>query len=235
MIKKFLHEAWIAAMKLNKQNLLDLLDYNPKHTFLDLGCDDGEWTYQIQQKVGSTSANGVEIIESSANKARIRGIDVTVADLSNPLPFADESFDIVHGNQVIEHVPNIDLFLSEIFRVLRQGGYAVLSTENGSSWVNIGAAILGWQIFSLTNVSNRVSGLGNPCAIHRGEQGQISSWTHKTIFNYRGLKEICEVHGFSKIDIKGAGYFPLPALFGKLDPRHAHFITVRAEKLLSHA
>jgi 2-polyprenyl-3-methyl-5-hydroxy-6-metoxy-1,4-benzoquinol methylase len=152
------------------------------------------------------------------------------SDLGKPFPFAAASFDLLHANQVIEHVPDVDLFVSEVARVLRPGGRAILSTENGSSWVNIGAAILGWQIFSLTNVSTKQLGIGNPLAIHRGERGELASWTHKTIFNFRGLKELCAAHGFTSIRILGAGYFPLPALLGSLDPRHAHFMTLTAEK-----
>lgn len=52
---------------------------------------------------------------------------------------------------MIEHVSNVDLFVSEVFRVLKKGGHAVISTENGSSWHNVFAAAMGWQIFSLTN------------------------------------------------------------------------------------
>ena len=153
------------------------------------------------------------------------------SDLAHPLPLTANSFDLVHANQVIEHVPNVDLFLSEIVRALRPGGRVILSTENGSSWVNIGAAILGWQIFSLTNVSTKRLGIGNPFALHRGERDELASWTHKTIFNYRGLNELCAAYGLTRIRTLGAGYFPFPARLGRVDARHAHFITLTAEKV----
>ena len=82
------------------------------------------------------------------------------------LPYDDESFDVVCSNQVIEHLARTDNFVSEILRVLRPGGYAVTSTENLASWHNIAALALGWQPFSLSNVS-KVLGLGNPLAIYR--------------------------------------------------------------------
>jgi hypothetical protein len=53
------------------------------------------------------------------------------------------------------------------------------------SW-NIFAAAMGWQIFSLTNVSAMSSGVGNPLALHHGHRRALASWTHKAIFNYRG-------------------------------------------------
>jgi len=89
---------------------------------------------------------------------------------------------------------------------------------------------MGWQIFSLTNLSSKKLGIGNPLALHRNEDLELSSWTHKTIFNYQGLKEFFAVHGFNCISMKGAGYYPLPSCIGRLDKRHSHFITVKAYK-----
>jgi hypothetical protein len=128
-------------------------------------------------------------------------------------------------------VSDVDHFLAETRRILRIGGVAVISTENGSSWHNIFAAIMGWQIFSLTNVSGLVSGLGNPLALHRGAPQTLNSWRHKTIFNFRGLVEILGAHGLTVVRALGAGYHPLPARVGRIDVRRSHFIAVKALKM----
>jgi len=39
-----------------------------------------------------------------------------------PYPFQDESFDLVFTNAVFEHIPNIDLALSEMIRITKRGG-----------------------------------------------------------------------------------------------------------------
>jgi hypothetical protein len=44
------------------------------------------------------------------------------------LPFADGSYDVVIANHVLEHIPDYARALSEFFRVLRPGGFAVLQT-----------------------------------------------------------------------------------------------------------
>ena len=218
------------AFELNRRNLLELAAASAPGRFCDLGCDDGAWTLQVARAARAVEVAGIEIVSERAHQARTRGVQAVVADLNQELPFAGESFDLVHANQVIEHVSDVDRFMSEVTRVLRPGGTSLISTENGSSWHNVGAAAAGWQIFSLTNLSGRVGGIGNPFALHRGTTGHLQSWTHKTIFNYRGLLEFHEVHGLRPVRVLGAGYHPLPPALGRFDRRHAHVLAVMAIK-----
>lgn len=53
--------------------------------------------------------------------------DIQKVDLLS-LPFSDLSFDFVLANHVLEHVADDRKALSEIYRVLRQGGFAILQT-----------------------------------------------------------------------------------------------------------
>jgi SAM-dependent methyltransferase len=234
MIKAFLTRMYGAASDLNRANLIALLrekSAGGAERLLDIGCDDGAWTSELAKATGAGEVHGVEIVPEAAALAAERGITIWRIDANQGLSgIPSDYFDAVHSNQVIEHVTSVDTFVSEIHRVLRPGGYAVVSTENGSSWHNVAAAAMGWQIFSLTNVSERVAGLGNPWALQRGKEAFASSWTHKTIFNYRGLLELFEVHGFRELTIRGAGYFPLPSRLGTIDVRHSAFMTIGARK-----
>ena len=235
MLKTFFTNMYEHANQMNRNNLIALTREAGRRTgvkkLLDLGCDDGVWTRRLADAVGADDVHGVEVVAEQARKAEANGIHVYEIDLSRPLAgIPSDSFDLVHANQVIEHVPSVDVFVSEVFRVLKKGGHAVISTENGSSWHNVFAAAMGWQIFSLTNVSGLKAGLGNPFAIQRGGTPYTGTWTHKTIFNYRGLIEMFEAHGFRNVRIAGAGYFPLPAILGRVDARHSAFITVFAQK-----
>jgi SAM-dependent methyltransferase len=235
MLKTFFTNMYERANERNRKNLIALTREAGRRSgvkkLLDLGCDDGLWTRGLADAVGADEVHGVEIVAEQASKAKANGVRVYEVDLSRPLTaIPSDSFDLVHANQVIEHVSSVDLFVSEVFRVLKKGGHAVISTENGSSWHNVFAAAMGWQIFSLTNVSGLKAGLGNPFAIQRGGTPFTGTWTHKTIFNYRGLIEMFEAHGFKNVKIAGAGYFPLPAFLGRIDPRHSAFITVFAQK-----
>lgn len=219
------------AMEANLENIeASLAAVDAGGTLLDLGCDDGERTIRFASAARSSTTSGAEVVDARAELARLRGIDARVCDLGERLPFDDRSFDAVVSNQVIEHVADTDRFVAEARRVLRPGGLAVVSTENLASWHNVAALMLGWQPFSLTNVSDTGGGLGNPLALHRSEApgGAARSWQHQRVFAAHGLRELFEGHGFQNVRVVGAGYFPLPAAVGRRDPRHAAFITVTA-------
>jgi 2-polyprenyl-3-methyl-5-hydroxy-6-metoxy-1,4-benzoquinol methylase len=216
-------------MALNLANIEQALESLPAGgRLLDLGCDDGALTLKFAEAARAPEVYGVELVQAAANAARERGISVTEADLNHPLPFRDGEFDVVVSNQVIEHLVNTDTFVSEIGRILSPRGVAVTSTENLASWHNIAALALGWQPFSLSNVTKQRSGLGNPLAIHRQEETSRETWQHVKVFSYRGLRELFESHGLTVRAILGAGYYPLATGVGKLEPRHAAFLTVVA-------
>jgi 2-polyprenyl-3-methyl-5-hydroxy-6-metoxy-1,4-benzoquinol methylase len=51
-----------------------------------------------------------------------------------PLPFVDGEFELVLCAETIEHVRDVQLFLSEVRRVLRPGGGLALTTPEVSRW-----------------------------------------------------------------------------------------------------
>jgi SAM-dependent methyltransferase len=215
-------------MSQNMANILALAQGSGVTSMLDLGCDAGGRTTWLAERVGATELHGVEIADDRAELARARGIDVTSADLNGPFPYEDERVDLVVSNQVIEHLHDTDSFVREVFRVLRPGGVAVVSTENLASWHNIGSLVLGWQPFSLTNISTEAAAVGNPLGVHRGAPGWDRG--HLRVLSYRGLRELFELHGFQVEALRGAGYYPLPRRFARLDPRHAAFLTIKARR-----
>lgn len=230
-MKNICKTLWDKAEKHNENNIFSLLEYNPNANLLDCGCADGELTIKIATKIGTQNIFGIEIAKELIDKAKKRRIDVRQADLNDSFPFESGSIDVLVANQVIEHLYDTDNFISEIYRVLRRGGYAIISTENLASWHNIFALLFGWQPFSLTNISRSRLGIGNPLALHRGEKLSFSSYQHVRVFAYRGLKEIFVTQGFKVEKTLGAGYYPLPNFFAKVDPRHAAFLTSKVRKV----
>ena len=108
-----------------------------KPALLDVGCWDGEFSVRGGKALGAGRIAGVEVYEGPAVEAEGRGLEVARVDLeSKPLPWEDASFDVVVCNQVLEHLKNIWLPMSEMHRVLRPGGHAVLSVPNLASLHN---------------------------------------------------------------------------------------------------
>ncbi len=230
-MKKYLQKLYKIAEKSNYENIYSLLEKNIEAKLLDLGCDDGTISLEIAKTIGTKNIFGVEIVDEKIQIAKSNGMIIEKADLNNVLNFESNFFDVVVANQVIEHLYNSDVFLEEIYRILKPGGYAIISTENGSSWCNILASILGWQIFSLTNFSSKKRGIGNPLALQKNFVPQNCSWNHIRIYNFRGLKEYFELFNFKIDKIKGAGYFPLPNFMGNIDKVRCHFMTFKIQKI----
>jgi SAM-dependent methyltransferase len=231
-VRKLAARAFERAMRDNLANVEQALAAAaPVDALLDVGCDDGVRTLAFAAAARAASVHGVETVAEQAERARARGIEVAVADVETGLPYDDGSFDAVVSNQLLEHVHDTDRLVAELRRVLRPGGVAVVSTENLASWHNVLALVLGWQPFSLTNVSEVGPGLGNPAAVHRGSaQTRPRSWQHVRVFAHRGLRELFTGHGLAVERLLGAGYYPLPSRFGRHDPRHAAFLTVVARR-----
>ena len=229
-VKSYLENIYKSSAHLNHRNIFSLTEKNEEARLLDLGCDDGEITNLLAHHIGTSKVFGVEIVEDRIRLAAQNGVTVKKFDLNDTFVFEDGFFDVVHANQVIEHIQNGDNFISEIYRILKPGGYAIISTENASSWCNIFASTMGWQIFSLTNISSKKPSIGNPFALHREGVSNMASWNHTRIYNISGLKEHLEIFGFAVEAIRGSGYFPLPSVLGDLDKTHSHFMTFKIRK-----
>jgi SAM-dependent methyltransferase len=212
-----------------------ILEFLPSSTqplsFLDCGCNDGEWTAKLGERIGNARLHGIEIEKDAAAAAREKGVETEEGNLNESLPYEDSRFDVVHANQVIEHLADTDRFLEEVFRVLKPGGCVILCTENLASWHNIAALFFGWQPFSLSNICEKRFQIGNPLSIHSNEAAvSPKSWLHVRVFAYRGLYDVLREHGFRVVASRGSGYYPLPGILGHLDPRHAAFLTFIARK-----
>jgi SAM-dependent methyltransferase len=181
------------------------------------------WTKTLTATVGTTHVYGVEIVEERIKEAESKGIIVKKFDLNHDFLFPNGFFDVVHSNQVIEHLNDVDHFVEEIFRILKPHAYAIISTENLSSWDNLFALALGQQAFSQSISQRRF--LGNKMSPNYKQKIDTPYFAHRTIFTYYGLQELFQNYGFYVEQIVSAGYLPRT-----LDPVHARYITIKARK-----
>jgi SAM-dependent methyltransferase len=71
------------------------------------------------------SVNAVTNIKSRFELDKYKNVVDFAAIDAHQLPFFDSSIDIVYGYGMVHHLPDIDLFLSEVIRVLTMNGRAV--------------------------------------------------------------------------------------------------------------
>lgn len=69
---------------------------------------------------------GENLLKQVAKKCKSKRVVGSIMDL----PFSAKSFDYVISSEVVEHVTNPDKALKEFYRVLKPGGFLVLTTPN---------------------------------------------------------------------------------------------------------
>lgn len=103
--------------------------FRPEDLILDVGCGDAR-AYQSRLLRSVRAVYGVDISEQAVAKARQRGVQATVHDLSQPLPYPDEMFDKVICLEVLEHLFDPKFAVQEMARVLKPGGLLLVSVPN---------------------------------------------------------------------------------------------------------
>lgn len=225
----YLERVFLATEEENRREILRAVIPVPGGSMLDLGCADGLVTMRVARQAQITDVHGVEFIDEWADRAKANGVQAVVADLGERLPFDDESFDVVHSNQVIEHLPKTDHFLREIRRVLKPSGYAILSTNNLASWHNVFSLAAGFQP-PPCHVSDEFV-TGNPANTFDGFAQDVEGQQHLRVFTGRALASVAAFHGLELDLDRTAGYYPLPPRLARaatrLDRRHGAFLVQR--------
>jgi SAM-dependent methyltransferase len=91
----------------------------PGASVLDVGCGPGTITADIAS-MGATVI-GIDAAADVVEKARELGVDARVGD-AYALDFADDSFDVVHSHQTLQHLARPVDALREFRRVVKSGG-----------------------------------------------------------------------------------------------------------------
>jgi ubiquinone/menaquinone biosynthesis C-methylase UbiE len=93
---------------------------------LDLGCGDGRLTAELRAE--RIVASDVSAVAVERARRRLPAAEIVRVEPDAPLPLPDSAFDLVLCAETLEHVRDVQLFLSEARRVLRAGGRLALTT-----------------------------------------------------------------------------------------------------------
>lgn len=111
---------------------------------LEIGCGVGIDLLQFARAGAQVAAvdlteNAVKLAEANLAREGYRG-DIRVGN-AEALDFPDGSFDVVYSHGVLHHTVDTERSVSEVHRVLRFGGEAIIMLYNRYSWFNLVAVV----------------------------------------------------------------------------------------------
>ena len=103
---------------------------------LDLGCGVGQYSKYFYDKGFSVTSADISERALAYLTEKYNAIDTVRVDMTEPLPFEDESFDVVFANLSIHFFSENDTasLLSEIKRVLKDDGIFVGSCNSSKAY-----------------------------------------------------------------------------------------------------
>ena len=113
--------------------IFENLELSGKEKVLEVGCGRGFYVKTLKEVWPGLQVTGVDLNPKYLEQAKeFKGdlrVELRVADATD-LPFADDTFDRIIASEVLEHIPNDEKAISEIFRVLKPGGIVMITVPN---------------------------------------------------------------------------------------------------------
>lgn len=125
-VEKFQNSQWVKLDKINfsKRTILSLVK---EGTVLDIGCGDG-LLMECLKRENNIKIKGIDISSKAIEICKSRGLDCVQGDITDTLPFADNSFNSVLLIDVLEHIFQPGDVLKEAHRVCTD--YVYISVPN---------------------------------------------------------------------------------------------------------
>lgn len=105
---------------------------------LDAGCAAGWYTEHLLNKGAVAAAIDISLNMVEAAKRRTKGkAKIVLADLTEPLPFEDDAFDLIISSLTMHYVKDWDRTFSEFARILKSGGIFQFSVHHPMSDIEL--------------------------------------------------------------------------------------------------
>jgi ubiquinone/menaquinone biosynthesis C-methylase UbiE len=169
----------------------------PYDQALELGCGTGFFLLNLIQsgvaRRGSVTDLSPGMVKVAIRNGESLGLDIDgrVADAER-IPYDDNTFDLVVGHAVLHHIPDVELSLREVLRVLRPGGRFVFAGEPTTVGDNYARTLstLTWRV--ATNVT-KLPGLGG----WRRPQAELDESSRAA-----ALEAVVDLHTFAPADLE---------------------------------
>jgi ubiquinone/menaquinone biosynthesis C-methylase UbiE len=189
----------------------------PYRKALELGCGTGFFLLNLKQAgvldEGHVTDISPGMVEVATRNAKGLGFEVEgrVADAES-IPYGDGEFDLVVGHAVLHHIPDVELALREVLRVLKPGGRFVFAGEPTRYGDVVARRLSRLTWWATTNVTR----LG-PLREWRRPQAELDESSQAA-----ALEAVVDLHTFPPAELRR-----LAAVAGAVD------VEVRTEELLA--
>ncbi|GIV17927.1 MAG: type 11 methyltransferase [Armatimonadota bacterium] len=115
---------WFVSRRELVDSLVRRLPLTSRPVIVDVGCGTGATAVQLQ-RYGTVI--GVDISPLALAWSRQRGLGNLLLSAAERLPLAHESVDVIVATDILEHLDDDVAVLKEFYRVLKPGGYVVVT------------------------------------------------------------------------------------------------------------
>jgi ubiquinone/menaquinone biosynthesis C-methylase UbiE len=112
------------------KHIANFLNLKPNDKVLEIGCGTGLFTEKISKLSGTKNILATDLSPELIEKAKEKypHLNFEVGDAMN-IEQEKETFDAIFGNSIVHHL-DFDLFLKEMFRLLKPGGKMCFAEPN---------------------------------------------------------------------------------------------------------
>lgn len=177
----------------------------PRKDVLDVGAARGDFLLTCARE--GIQACGIEYHQKNVDVARERatreGLSISIEQGdAEQLPYANNSFSFINASEIIEHVAHPELFLAELYRVLKPGGFVYISVPSRFSWydTHFHVPFVNWLPRAWSEPFLTFVGKQKLYDSHAENDFQRLSEMH--YYTYRGATALFRKHGFVVEDLR---------------------------------
>lgn len=168
----------------------------PAKIIVDLGAGSGTDLAAAKAVHPTAALHGVESWAPHVETLSNLGISVAQLNIErDPLPFADESVDIIIANQILEHCKEVFWIFSETSRILKPGGCFIVGVPNLAALHNRLLLACGRQPTPIRTASAHIRG-----------------FTRRDLENFL---HSCWPGGYRMEGFGGANFYPFPPVLAR--------------------